>query len=133
MEQTQIDYNNTIQQKLKQALQFHIETRGYYFWRPSLSASGRRSNEIKRNKQAVDIVIETYLRKELKTKVKYIHLRIEIYQNYAESCRNVYVSSIFKINNIKTNSKKIEGLLNETFCIYSDSLKETKKVEIIKK
>ena len=99
--------DNETTRALKNAIAFHEDTRGYYYWSPSIVASGRRANEKRRNEQAVTgafTIIEA-----LKTKMK--GHTIYISQDYSESCHNVYVNSVFYFDDKKTTVTKIRNIL----------------------
>lgn len=94
---------------LKRAIEFHEETRGYFFAYPQSSANQRRRKEEEMNKLAVN-TNSIEINELLKTKTK--HYNIAIVQDYQESCKNVYVVSHFYLNGEKTTIKRIKNIFN---------------------
>jgi len=92
---------------IKDAVSFHADTRGSYFWSPAPNANGRRTSEHRRNAEAVNATIRVI--EVLKTKEK--EHALEINQRYKESCRNVYVTSEFYWDGKKTNITRVKNIL----------------------
>jgi len=84
----------------------YIMTANTYFWTPAGSASGRRSNEKRRNAE-VQAFIEKY-REQLEA------AGIEIDFDYNESCRNVYKRCRITRNGKRSNIRAVKKALGIT-------------------
>jgi len=93
---------------VENAIAFHEDTRGYYYFYPRSYASGRRSKEREMNAYAVNETIDCS--EVLKTKTKPV--KITIKQSYEESCKNVYVVSQVFVNEKKSTFLKLKNILN---------------------
>jgi hypothetical protein len=113
---------------LERAIDFHNDTRGYFYWNPNGSASGRRYKEKKMNELAVNKIFSVF--QVLKTKTKKITIKIE--QSYSESCKNVYVNSRFFINGKKSTITRLVNIFNDTiFCLRNREYRNLTKNEKI--
>ena len=80
-----------------------IMTANTYFWTPSGSASGRRSNEKRRNGEVAEFLAENA--DALKA------ANVEVNFSYSESCHNVYKSCKITRNGKRSNVTAIRKAL----------------------
>jgi|WetSurMetagenome_2_1015567.scaffolds.fasta_scaffold114801_2 hypothetical protein len=81
-----------------------IMTANCYFWTPSTSASGRRSNEIRRNREVAVFIAAA--------KPILDAAGIEIDFSYSESCHNVYKSCMITRNGKRSNITAVRKALS---------------------
>lgn len=80
-----------------------IMTANTYFWKPSMSASGRRSNEDRRNREVAEFISAN--------KAALDAAGIVIDFEYSESCRNVYKQCSITRNGKRSNITAVRKAL----------------------
>jgi hypothetical protein len=89
-----------------------ILTANTYFWKPSTSASGRRSNENRRLSEVADFFKQLGFDVEMPDRVVANKAELRVIFTYSETCNNVYKTLAVYKNGKVSNITAIKKLIS---------------------